>query len=56
MSLGDVGSFALIGGVLVEAGVRVGRLLGRHPTTDGWREGMFLGACLGLLYWFSGKW
>ncbi len=56
MNLGDVGTFALVGGVLVETGVRLAKLLGHRSTTDGWREGVFLGACLGLLYWLSGKW
>jgi hypothetical protein len=56
MSLGDVGTFALVGGVLVEAGVRLGKVFGRQRTVDGWREGMFLGGCLGLLYWLSEKW
>jgi hypothetical protein len=55
MNLGDVGTFALVGGVLVEAGVRLAKLLGRQPSTDGWREGMFVGASLGLLYWLSEK-
>ena len=55
MSLGDVGTFALVGGVLVETGVRVAKRLGCEPTADGWREGMFAGACVGLLYWLFGE-
>jgi hypothetical protein len=55
MELGDVGTVALIGGILGEAGARVSRFLGREPAIDGWREGMFVGGVFALLVWSSGE-
>lgn len=55
IALGDLGTGALIGGVLGETVARVGRLLGHEPEIDGWREGMFAGAVVALLYWALGE-
>lgn len=50
-----MGTVALIGGILGEAGARVSRFVGREPAIDGWREGMFVGGVFALLVWISGE-
>lgn len=55
ISLSDIGAGAVIGGVLGETAVRLAAALGFEPQIDGWREGMFVGALLALVYWASGR-
>jgi hypothetical protein len=50
----DIGTGAIIGGVLVELVVRLAPLFGLEPRIDGWREGMFLGALGALALWAFG--
>ena len=49
--LTDIGTGAMIGGLLGELGVRLASTLGRRPTIDGWREGMFFGGLVTFLIW-----
>lgn len=51
MDLNDVGTFAVIGGVLAETGRRVAALLGREWKADAWREGMFVSGLVTLIVW-----
>jgi hypothetical protein len=51
MDLNDVGTFAVIGGVLAEAGRRIAAVFGREWKADAWREGMFLSGLGALLIW-----
>lgn len=55
LSLGDVGTVAIVGGVIGEVAARLGAIVGRESEIDGWREGMFFGAMAGLLYWTFGE-
>jgi len=55
MGLTDVGTAAIVGGVLVETVARLGTALGRQHEIDGWREGMFFGALMALLFWAFGE-
>jgi hypothetical protein len=50
MGLSDVGTFAVIGGVLAETGRRIAALLGRE-WADAWREGMFVSGLVALVIW-----
>jgi len=51
MDLNDVGTFAVIGGVLAETGRRIAAALGRDWKADAWREGMFVSGLGALLFW-----
>jgi len=51
MDLNDVGTFAVVGGVLAETGRRVAAVLGREWKADAWREGMFVSGLLALVIW-----
>ncbi len=51
IALTDIGTGAMIGGLLGELGVRLASMLGHRPTIDGWREGMFFGGLIVLLAW-----
>ena len=51
VALGDIGTAAVLGGVLFEAIVRLAPLVGWRPSIDGWREGMFFGALVAFLVW-----
>lgn len=53
--LTDVGTGAVIGGVLGEMAVRAASMFGMQLTIDGWREGMFVGALLSLSYLAFGE-
>jgi hypothetical protein len=51
MDLSDVGTFAVVGGVLAETGRRVATMLGREWKADAWREGMVVSGLGALLIW-----
>lgn len=53
-TLSDVGTTAVIGGLVGELAVRLARSLGTEIRLDGWREGMFIGALWGLSVWIFG--
>jgi hypothetical protein len=55
IGLTDVGTLAVIGGVIGEAAVRIGVAFGREFDIDGWREGMFFGGLVALLFWVFGE-
>ena len=55
MDLSDVGTAAVIGGVVGEAAARLAKLLGRAWKTDAWREGMFVSGGAALLAWVFQK-
>ncbi|HEX8689316.1 MAG TPA: hypothetical protein VF729_03645 [Solirubrobacterales bacterium] len=55
LGLTDIGTVAVIGGVLTEAAVRIGASCGIEWEIDGWREGMFFGALIALLFWLFGE-
>lgn len=55
VALTDVGTGAIIGGLLCELGVRVASLMGHRTAIDGWREGMFLGGLAVFLVWVFGE-
>lgn len=51
LTLTDVGTGAVLGGLLGEVLTRLAVSLGREWEADGWREGMFYGALLVLTMW-----
>jgi hypothetical protein len=55
VGLADIGTAAIIGGVLGETAARLGVTLGRGSEPDGWRDGMFFGGLAALLYWAFGE-
>ena len=54
LALTDIGTAAMLGGVLGEVYSRLWSLLGWEPVVDGWREGMFFGALFFLALWAFG--
>lgn len=55
VGLTDIGTLAVVGGVIGETAVRIGMMSGREFEIDGWRDGMFFGALVALLYWAFGE-
>jgi hypothetical protein len=51
MDLSDVGTTAIIGGVVAEAGKRAAETLGWSWKADAWREGMFVSGLFALVIW-----
>jgi hypothetical protein len=54
-TLNDVGTGAVIGGLLGELCTRLAPSIGREWQVDGWREGMFFGALAVLVFWVFGE-
>jgi hypothetical protein len=54
IALTDIGTGAMVDGLLGEIAVRMAPLFGRELTVDGWREGMFVGALVVFAAWVSG--
>jgi hypothetical protein len=53
IALTDIGTGAMVGGLLGEIAVRIAPLFGRELNMDGWREGMFFGALIVFAAWVS---
>jgi|GEM_PF-2705739 len=53
IGLTDIGTIAVLGGVLGETIVRLARSFGLEVEIDGWREGMFVGALGAVLLWIA---
>jgi hypothetical protein len=55
ITLSEIGSIGLIGGIVGESMARIARSFGLDPGFDGWREGMFMAGLAAFTWWIYGQ-